>query len=287
MTEDKKKLRKPGQQKLMNKLKKSQKEGADARARKKITKDSGTFTSRVEKAKKSPKPKGGPLAIRKETLPAVRKENLPAVRKENVPAVRKDKLPAVRKENLPARLGGGAGASGGGAGGVIRKMLPGAWRAVGGPAAMLVSMTEPAGEGSDKPSGPLMKGGKQPGYKYRDDGASVLERKKEVRQATPGLSPDPEFIKQQIAKKKASVGGGEDKPRVQAPIPKARPARAGEPKVAKPRAAEPRKSFADKAKAAPKPSFRANWVGAAPTAMQARGGAKIRRKSLRDLLRKD
>lgn len=34
------------------------------------------------------------------------------------------------------------------------------------------------------------------------------------------------------------------------------------------------------------PTFKGNWVGAAPTEMQKRGGAKIKRPNLLDLLRK-
>jgi len=253
----------------MKKLKASQAKNMGERARKKISKDSGTLTSRMESVKKSAKQKGGVPAIRKENLPAVRKDNLPAKRDGGSRAIvkRESGQVVVRdgKSNLPARAGGGA-SSAGGAGGVIRKMLPGAWRAVGGPAAMLVSMTEPAGEGSDKPSGPLMKGGKQPGYKYRDSAMSNKDAEKQYR----GIMSPTDY----------PISGAREK--AKAPVPKARPARAE-----KARAAEPRKNFADKAKAAPKPSFRGNWVGAAPTEMQARGGAKIRRKSLRDLLRKD
>lgn len=252
----------------MKKLKASQSKNMGERARKKISKDSGTLTSRMESVKKSAKQKGGVPAIRKENLPSVRKDNLPAKRDGGSRAIvkRESGQVVVRdgKGNLPARAGGGASVSGGGAGGAIRKMLPGAWRTVGGPAAMLVSMTTPAGEGSDKPSGPLMKGGKQPGYKYRDSAMSNKDAEKQYR----GIMSPTDYPRSQ--------------PREKAPVPKARPARAEKPK-----AAEPRKSFADKPKAAPKPSFRGNWAGAAPTEMQARGGAKIRRKSLRDLLRKD
>ena len=261
-----------GQKALMKKFKASQAKNMGERARKKISKDSGTFTSRMESAKKSAKVKGGVPAIRKETLPAARKENVPAKRDGGSRAIvkRESGQMVVRdgKGNLPVRAGGGA--SGGGAGGVIRKMLPGAWRAVGGPAAMLVGMTTPAGEGSDKPPeyGMSLK------EKAEREGGSILGKK--------GAA----MSNKDAEKQYRGVMNPTDYPissaREKAPIPKARPARAE-----KPRAADPRKTFAkkDSPKAAPKIPFRGNWVGAAPTEMQARGGARIKRRSLRDLIR--
>lgn len=263
MAEDKKKLR-PGQKKLMDTLKKSQKKGADTRARSKATKPSGgTFTERVKKTPKA----GGPPE--KKNLPAIRKDTSTAVRRDNLPVARKDSVPSVNRGgktdivrykggNLPAKAGDVSPKSnfGSGLGGTIARGL---YRTVGGPATMLVSMTTPAGEGSDKPSGPLMKGGKQPGYKYRD------ETKKNPVPANPNR------------------GLGEAKK--SAPVPKARPDTASDfkkknleanQKVGK-KAAPERKTFAKKDSA---PKFRGNWKGAAPTAMQARGGARIKRKSL-------
>lgn len=134
-----------------------------------------------------------------------------------------------------------------------------------GPVGALVSMTSPAGEGSDKPSGPLMPGGKLPGYKYVDDG---------VR-----LSP---------AKIYAPKGGGGPEKRQGGEAPSM-----AEPKREAPKAAEFKKKNLEAnkkagkkpdkapAKAEPKatepkkPGFRGNWVNAAPTEMQKRGGAKI------------
>lgn len=278
-----------GQKTLMKRLKAEQAKRMGERARKKIAKDSGTLTSRIESAKKSAKPKGGVPAIRKDNLPAkvepgrkdiVKRDggSRSIVKRESGQMVVRD-----GKGNLPARAGGG---SAGGAGGAIRKMLPGAWRAVGGPAAMLVSMTTPAGEGSDRPTGPLMKGGKQPGYKYRDNAPMSNKDAFEQYSWMGNRADDPISQPRDRGKRGYTypVGpfkpkAGEPKDKAKAPIPKARPAKA--------KPVEDRKSFADKAKAAPKPSFRGNWVGAAPTAMQARGGARIKRRSLRDLLRKD
>lgn len=279
-----------GQKILMKKLKASQAKGMGERARKKITKDSGTLTSRMESAKKSAKTKGGPLTIRRETLPAVRKENVPAKRDGGSRAIvkRESGQMVVRdgKSNLPVRADGGSS----GAGGVIRKMLPGAFRAVGGPAVMLASMTTPTGDGQEaKPP----KYGMSLKEKSEREGGSVLKKASapmsnkdafEQYSWMGNRADDP--ISQPRDRGKRSytypVGPfkpktGEPKSKAKAPIPKARPVKGG--------AAEDRKSFAGKAKAAPKPSFRGNWVGAAPTAMQARGGARIKRRSLRDLIR--
>ncbi len=259
-----------GQRQLMKKLKASQAKNMGERARKKISKDSGTLTSRIESVKKSAKQKGGLPAVRKESLPSVRKDNLPAKSDGGSRAIvkRESGQMVVRegKGSLPARADGNASSAGGGSGGMIRKMLPGAWRAVGGPAAMLVSMTTPAGEGSDKPP----KYGMSLKEKAEREGGSVLKggtmSNKDAEKQYRGIMSPTDYPLSQSREK--------------APVPKARPAHAE-----KPRAAEPRKSFAAKPKAAPKPSFRGNWVGAAPTEMQARGGARIKRRSLRDLIR--
>ena len=129
-----------GQKTLMKKLKASQKKNADARARKDVKPSSGTLNERAKKVAKQPPEKRG--------LPAIRKENLPAVRKENLPAIRKENLPAIRRESLPAPK---ARTFGVGAAGRLAGRLAG-------PVGALVGMTTPAGEGSDKPSGPLMRG---------------------------------------------------------------------------------------------------------------------------------
>lgn len=128
--------RKPGQKKLMDKLEKSKKKNADARARAKVEKGSGgTLTSRMKDVRTS----RGPFPV-----PAVRKETLPAVRKEPGRAV-------VPYE--PPKKDSGAGMARTFAGGAARAGLRGA-----GPVGALIAMTGPAGEGSDKPTGPLMKG---------------------------------------------------------------------------------------------------------------------------------
>lgn len=144
------------------------------------------------------------------------------------------------------------------------KAAKGLFRGVGGPAVMLVSMTTPAGEGSDKPVQSLRK-------KYGEPiGPKRPERKAEQ------------------AVDRSEKG---DKPS-KAPVPKARPA-GGMTETKRKAAKEFREkmqgrkpSAPKKAKAAPKPSFRGNWVGAAPTEMQKRGGARIKRANLLDAIRK-
>lgn len=71
------------------------------------------------------------------------------------------------------------------------------------------------------------------------------------------------------------------------PRPKARPDRKmteAKKKVSK----EPREKARASKPSAPKkkPSFRGNWVGAAPTAMQKRGGARIKGANILDAIRK-
>lgn len=77
------------------------------------------------------------------------------------------------------------------------------------------------------------------------------------------------------------AGGGVNKPetKAKAPIPKAKPKKS----EAFTGAQTPKKKASVSAKA---PAFKGNWVGATPTEMQKRGGAKIKRPNLLDLLRK-
>lgn len=253
-----------GREKLMKKLRAEQKKNADVRARTGKP-GSGTITERVKKAaKKAPEKRGVPAKIEK-TRGNVNKANPPKeirlkgeggtgralkdTKFKPIPLGEKPKaLPAPK--TAPRTFNPGAAAG---------RLL--------GPAGFLVGMTTPAGEGSDKPSGPLMRGGKQPGYKYRD--AQTVERsEKGDRPAMPD--------------RKVSVTR-EMKVDRSPPKPKARPVRKAEPK----KVAEPPKKVQKKAEAlkAERPKFRGNWAGAAPSAMQARAGQRIKRKSFSDLLR--
>lgn len=162
----------------------------------------------------------------------------------------------------------------------------------------------------------LMKGGRQPGYKYAGDGAmsnkdvqkqytwlgnptqrpiskprdkakvpargesrggmkSTLES---YRQSKVGGTGNPKTVNPY----KASVSmasGGVNKPetKAQAPKPKDKAFTLGTG------AQTPKKKASVSAKT---PALRSNWVGAAPTEMQKRGGQRIKRPNLLSLLRK-
>lgn len=251
-----------GREKLMKKLKAEQKKNADTRARKKAS--TGSLTERARKAaKKAPEKRGLPAKIEK-PRGNVNKANAPKeirlkgeggtgravkdVRFKPIPLGDKPKaLPAPAKAN-------------------VRTFNPGA--AAGrllGPAGFLVGMTTPAGspeESStirrDRSYGPLMRGNapRSQTVDLSGKGDRAVTRETKVDRA--------------------------------APKPKARPA--GGMTEAK-RAAEFRKKAQGQKKVeAPKaerPKFRGNWVGAAPTPMQARAGQKIKRKSFSDLFRSE
>ncbi len=90
----------------------------------------------------------------------------------------------------PKLLSGPKPSAGTSMAGTIAKGL---WRGVGGPAAMLVSMTTEAGRGSDKPSGPLMKGNRGGGPRSRQGSSSASMAKAKVRstvwgEARPGAA---------------------------------------------------------------------------------------------------
>lgn len=207
---------------------------------------SGTSTEarRIADAKKSRGP-FGQLTTRKDTPPAKVEEPKRGIVKYEEP-----KRGVVKYEGPKPSAGGIIGTG-------LRALAPAAWRAVGGPVTMLIAQTKPAGEGSDKPSGPLMKGGKQPGYTYLED-----------KKAMPAKVLAPER------------GGGPEKRQGSSAPSMARPAapKKAEPKAEPKKAAKKapeKKTFAKKVEAPAKPTFRGNWTGAAPTAMQARLGRKI------------
>ena len=238
----------------------------------------GSAREKAATGKTSKKPASGGLTserrfsdVKKSRGPfgqlTVRKDNLPVVKKDPSRAVVKSEAKPRNLARYEAQKGGvskieAPKAGGAGIGGTIARGL---YRTVGGPAIMLASMTTPTGDGQeDKPRGPLMKGGKLPGYTYlpdkkREGGGPEKRQGSEspsLKREAPKAS---EFRKKNLeANKKA--GKKPDKA----------------PAKAAPKAAEPKK-----------PGFKGNWKGAAPTAMQARGGAKIKRKSFADLFKKD
>lgn len=145
-----------------------------------------------------------------------------------------------------------------------------------GPVGALVSMTRPAGEGSDKPSGPLMKGGKLPGYKYVDEKTDRLVSPAKVYAPKGGGGPERRQGSESPSLKREAPKATEFKKKNFDANKKAGKKPDKAPAKAAPKAAEPKK-----------PGFKGNWVGAAPTEMQKRGGAKIKRKSFADLFKKD
>jgi hypothetical protein len=261
-----------GREKLMKKLKAEQKKNADVRARKNAKPGSGTITEKVRKAaKKAPEKRGLPARV-EQSRGNVNKANPPkeirlkgeggtgrslkGTRFKPIPLGERPKaLPAPAKANVKTFNPGAAAG----------RLL--------GPAGFLFGMTTPAGEGSDKPRGPLMRGGKQPGYKYRDEGQTVSGIKGDLERGTP----KPAVVTREMKVDKAS------------PAPKPKPRPAGGMTETKRRAAmDFRKKAQGQRKEAPKaerPKFRGNWAGAAPTGMQARAGQKIKRKSFADLFR--
>lgn len=228
------------------------------KAAKGVTKKSGVSGTssearRIADAKKSRGP-FGQLTVRKENMPAKVEEP-----KRGVVRYEEPKRGVVKYE--PPKSGGDSG---------VGRVL----RGVGGRAALTAGfLLDPstfdykgggkAGEGSDKPTGPLMKGGKQPGYTYLPDnrGGGPQKRQGSSAPSISGAGGGPE-------KRQGSSAPSMARP----PKPKARPAA--------PAAKKEVKTFAKKveapAKAAPKkPTFSGNWTGAAPTAMQARAGKKV------------
>ena len=239
---------------------------------------SGGLTSsrRLSDVKKSRGP-FGQLTVRKDNLPAVKKEPSRAIVKRGEGAVKKYEAPktGVQKYEAPK-----AGGSQGGVGGRIARGI--------GSRALLTAgfLLDPstfdykgggkAGEGSDKPSGPLMKGGKLPGYKYVDEKTDRLVSPAKVYAPKGGGGPERRQGSESPSLKREAPKAAEFKKKNLDANKKAGKKPDKAPAKATPKAAEPKK-----------PGFKGNWVGAAPTEMQKRGGAKIKRKSFADLFKKD
>lgn len=193
-----------------------------------------------------------------------------------------DKFKPIPLGDRPKLLAGPASKAASGIGGTLAR---GAFRAAGGPAAMLISMTTEAGRGSDKPAGPLFspsknraagKGNPKAVNPYQAAKAKIPAR----GEARGGMKSTLESYRASKAAKSSvsMAGGGVNKPESKSavPKPKARPARSA--------------AVAPKPKVRPNvaPTFKGNWVGAAPTEMQKRGGQKIMRPkgNLLDLIRR-
>jgi hypothetical protein len=152
---------------LKKKLDKARVANANKRARKDVKPKSGTLTDRVkDAAKKAPEKRGLPAKIDQSRGNANRANPPKEIRLGGSGgtgrAVKADNFKPVPLRDKPLMISGPRG----------RTFNAGAAAGrLAGPVGALIGMTTPAGEGSDKPSGPLMRGGKQPGYKYADDGA--------------------------------------------------------------------------------------------------------------------
>lgn len=252
-----------GRKKLMKKLKTSQVKNADVRARKDVKPRKGTFADRVkDAAKKAPEKRGLPARVEK-TRGNVNKANPPKeIRLKGEGgtgrAVKDVKFKPIPLGDKPKALPAPKAAP--------RTFNPGA--AAGrllGPVGFLVGMTTPAGspeESStirrDRSYGPLMRGNapRSQTVDRSGKGDRAVTRETKVDRAAP--------------KPKIRPAGGmtEAKRRAAAEF---RKKAQGQKKVEAPKAERPK--------------FRGNWVGAAPTPMQARAGQKIKRKSFSDLFR--
>lgn len=142
-----------------------------------------------------------------------------------------DKFKPIPLGDRPKLLAGPASKAASGIGGTLAR---GAFRAVGGPATMLISMTTEAGRGSDKPSGPLFspsknrasgKGNPKTVNPYQAAKAKIPAR----GEARGGMKSTLESYRASKAAKSSvsMAGGGVNKPESKSavPKPKARPAR--------------------------------------------------------------
>ena len=272
MAETAPKPRNRGAKILKNKLDKARDKNADVRARKNAKPGSGTITEKVKRtAKKAPEKRGLPARV-EQSRGNVNKANPPKeIRLKGEGGTgRNVKAPfkPVPLGDKPKLLSNARSVAGTGA----RVGLTRAAQYATGPVGFLVGMTGPAGEGSDRPRGPLMRGGKQPGYKYRDEGRTVDRSSKGDREVSADRSTK---IDRVVAPK--------PKPRPDGGMTEAKRRSAMEfRKKAQGQKKEPRKVESPKAE---RPKFRGNWTGAAPTAMQARGVARTKRKSFADLFK--
>lgn len=239
---------------------------------------SGGLTSerRFSDVKKSRGP-FGQLTVRKDNLPAVKAEPGKSVAKYEEP---KRSIVKAKPRNLARYEAQGRGVAkiGGpkvSASGAARSILSRGALTAGlilDPSTFDYKGGGKAGEGSDKPSGPLMKGGELPGYTYlpdkKRDGGGPEKRQGSGSPSMASPKVDREVPKKAAEFRKKNLDANK---------------KAGK----KPDKAPDVKREAPKASAPKKPGFKGNWVGAAPTEMQKRGGAKIKRKSFADLFKKD
>lgn len=139
-----------GQKALMKKLKASQKKNADARARKDVKPGSGTLSERAKKvAKQPPEKRGLPARIEQPRGNVNNANPQREIRLRGTGGTGRAVKPPFKPVPLgdkPLMISGPRGRTFN-AGAAAGRLL--------GPVGALVGMTTPAGEGSDKPSGPL------------------------------------------------------------------------------------------------------------------------------------
>lgn len=249
---------KPGQKKLMKKLKASQTRNTVERLTRNAKSKSGTV-SRMTSALKDSGAKVNPSKYK----PLGNVKKLPGtslVRAEpRSLAVVKEGVKDIVKYNVPKTALATVGES---APGVVRSGLSkslGLLGRVAGPAGALFAMTTPTGDKyDDKPVDKPMRGRKIGTLKQYDSPIGPKQKDEGRRIYTGKVGPD--------------------KPAA----PKAAPAK----KEAAPKAAE-RKKVVPVPKMKPGPYFKGNWRGAAPTDVQARGSARVKRRSFADIFKKD
>jgi hypothetical protein len=210
-------------------------------AEKKAKPSSGTLTDRMGEAKSRPN-KGLPARVGKSRGNLNRANPPKEIRmggqggtgRSLTKAAYLDKFKPVPLGDRPALLSGPK-VKGGGVGNALAR---GAFRAVGGPATMLVSMTTEAGPGSDKPSGKLFSPSQnRAAGKGNPKTVNPYKKRKDV----VGRNPNEGLGTPSVRMPKASMsGGGVNRPESKAMVPKptARPSvsSASKPKAPKPTA---------------------------------------------------
>jgi len=294
---------------------------------KKAKPPSGTLTDRMGEAKSRPN-KGLPARVDKSRGNLNRANPPKEIRmggqggtgRSLTRAAYLDKFKPVPLGDRPALLSGPK-VKGGGVGNALAR---GAFRAVGGPATMLVSMTTEAGSGSDKPSGKLFSPSQNRAagkgnpktvnpYKKRKDvvgrnpneGMGVPSAKS-AASAKAAVARDSYFtdVPSYTGTKKSgsyfkdvpsytgtkkSGSYFKDVPSYTGVKPSVSTANASEFKKKNLKANQKvgKKVMASEstAKAPKAPSFKGNWTGATPTEMQKKGGQRIKRPNLLSLFR--
>lgn len=199
-----------------------------------------------------------------------------------------DKFKPIPLGDRPKLLAGPARKAASGIGGTLAR---GAFRAAGGPAAMLISMTTEVGAGSDKPSGKLFspranraagKGNPKTVNPYQATKAKIPAR----GEARGGMKSTLESYRASKAAKSSvsMAGGGVNK--IDTAKDKMKRQQQGRKPDKKVTSIAPSQQGSGKVTKMPEAKFKGNWAGAAPTEMQKRGGQKSMRSKRLDLIRR-